>query len=175
VAPWEDGGEVPGWSLTAGPIHPAGGLPYPSDMATDLHGTIAERLRRGRQRYTPGRRELVESLLDAARPVTIAELLEGGTRGSQSSLYRNLTVLEACGVVLRIPAADGVARFEVAEGLTRHHHHLVCSMCGRIDDVDLPDAVEASLRGAMRETGRTHGYEVEEHRLELHGVCAGCR
>jgi Fur family transcriptional regulator, ferric uptake regulator len=144
-------------------------------MVSDVHGTVEERLRRARQRYTAGRQELIAALLEAGRPVSIAELVGTGASASQSSLYRNLTVLESCGVVLRIPAADGVARFEVAEDLSRHHHHLVCSDCGRIEDVDLPGPVEAALRGAMRATGEAHGYEIREHRLELHGVCTGCR
>jgi Fe2+ or Zn2+ uptake regulation protein len=144
-------------------------------MATDPHETIAERLHRSRQRYTLGRRELVDTLLGSGRPVTIAELMRGGAEQSQSSTYRNLAVLEACGVVLRLPSVDGLARFELSEELTRHHHHLVCTDCGRLDDVDLPEKLEATLHRTTMEAGKSLGYEVDEHRLELRGRCADCR
>ena len=71
--------------------------------------------------------------------------------------------------------SNGVARFEVTEELSRHHHHLVCSGCGRLDDVDLPDRVEATLHSVTAQVGEALGYEVDEHRLELIGRCASCR
>jgi len=144
-------------------------------MAEDPHTLVADRLHRGRQRYTGGRRELVTLLLGAGRPLSIAELLRADEGWSQSSLYRNLGVLESCGIVTRLPSTDGVARFEVAEELSRHHHHLVCSGCGRLDDVDLPPRVEATLHAVTAEAGQALGYAVDEHRLELIGRCADCR
>jgi Fur family ferric uptake transcriptional regulator len=68
-----------------------------------------------------------------------------------------------------------VARFEVTEELSRHHHHLACSGCGRLDDIDLPDGVEATLHAVTEQVGATLGYEVDEHRLELIGRCSDCR
>src|SRR5690625_3887435 len=106
--------------------------------AEELHAIVDEQLRRTRQRYTRGRRELVELLDGAGRPVTIPELLELGSSQSQSSLYRNLAILEQCGAVHRIVTSDDVARYELAEELSGHHHHLVCSQCGRLEDVVLP-------------------------------------
>ncbi len=144
-------------------------------MSLEPHTVVADRLHRARQRYTGGRRALVTTLLGAGRPLTIAELLDTDEAWSQSSLYRNLGVLESCGVVSRLPSTDGVARFEVAEELSRHHHHLVCSACGRLDDVDLPARVEATRHRGTAEAGEALGYEVEEHRLELIGRCADCR
>jgi Fur family transcriptional regulator, ferric uptake regulator len=144
-------------------------------MSTDPHELILERLRRARQRYTSGRRDLVRCLLGAGRPVSIAELLELGTDQSQSSLYRNLAVLEGCGIVLRLPSVDNVTRFELSEELTHHHHHLVCSTCGRLDDVTLPAELEASILSSTARLGESIGYEVRSHRLELVGLCGECR
>ena len=71
-------------------------------MADDLHPAIAARLDDDGQRYTSGRRRLVEVLVDAGRPLTAAEVLVEGDL-AQSSAYRNLAVLEACGVVTASP------------------------------------------------------------------------
>lgn len=143
-------------------------------MNAETHETIREQLRRTRQRYTAGRQHLVDLLLELDRPVTIPELLEAGADQAQSSLYRNLAILEQCGVVRRLASVDDVARYELDEELTEHHHHLVCSACGRIDDITLSEELERSLHRAAGAASREHGYAVETHRLELVGTCGGC-
>ena len=143
-------------------------------MAPDVHDIVDEQLRRTRQRYTRGRRQLVELLVDTGRPVTIPELLELGASQSQSSLYRNLAILEQCGAVERLTSTDDVARYELTEELSEHHHHVVCSVCGRIDDVVLPPAIERALGAAAAEAHDQRGYMVDSHRLELVGTCGSC-
>jgi Fe2+ or Zn2+ uptake regulation protein len=144
-------------------------------MATDVHAEVTERLRRTGQRYTPARQDLVTTLLGLARPATIAELAALDPSQSQSSRYRNLAVLERCGAVRRIPTANGTARFELSEDLSHHHHHLVCSACGRIEDVTLPAQVEATLHRVTAEIGAAHGYRLHGHALELVGACGACQ
>jgi len=39
------------------------------------------------------------------------------------------------GVVRRVAGADDHGRFELAEELSGHHHHLVCARCGKVEDV----------------------------------------
>lgn len=145
-------------------------------MATALHEDVETRLRRGRQRYTSARRDLVELLHALDRPHTIAELLDADPAMSQSSLYRNLNVLEQADVVRRLsgPTDDG-ARFELAEDVTGdHHHHLVCTACGTIEDIELAPSVEHALHEAVDHADAERGFTTEVHRLELLGTCADC-
>lgn len=143
-------------------------------MSDEVHAEITQQLRRTRQRYTVGRRQLVDLLLGIDRPAAIPDLVEAGARQSQSSLYRNLAILEQAGAVRRVASVDDAARYELAEELTEHHHHLVCSVCGRIDDVIFPPAIEQAL-GAAADTAREQrGYLVDQHRLELVGTCPDC-
>lgn len=143
------------------------------DLA-DLHPTVAERLRVDGQRYTAGRRRLVELLAAADRPLTIAELLEGDDRLAQSSAYRNLTVLEGASVVRRVVTDDEFSRFELTEDLTGHHHHLICSSCGRVDDFTISPQLEQSLARAFARVAHDTGFEAEHHRLDLVGTCSSC-
>lgn len=143
-------------------------------MSDDVHAEITHQLRRTRQRYTLGRRQLVDLLLDLSRPATIPELIERGARQSQSSLYRNLAILEQAGAVRRLTSVDDVARYELAEELTHHHHHLVCSLCGRIDDVTFPGDIERALGHAAEAANEQRGYAVDSHRFELVGTCPDC-
>ncbi len=143
-------------------------------MADDLHHAVAARLAEGDQRYTTGRRSLVEVLLAAGRPLTAAEVLTAGGL-AQSSAYRNLAVLEGCGVVLRVAGTDEFARFEIAEDLTdHHHHHLICTSCGSVTDFTVSDRLERSLENAMGVVADTTGFAPDHHRLDLLGRCSSC-
>jgi len=142
---------------------------------TDLHETAASRLRNTDQRYTTNRRAIVEVLSAADGPLTVPELLERGERMPQSSVYRNIGLLEAAGIVHRILGSDEYARYELAEDLTEHHHHhLICSRCGAIEDVTLPAELEKSVESALKRAARRSGFSGSHHRLDLIGVCARC-
>jgi len=143
-------------------------------VADDLHPAIAARLVDDGQRYTSGRRKLVEVLVGAGRPLTAAEVLVEGDL-AQSSAYRNLAVLESCGVVHRVAGSDEFARFELAEDLTdHHHHHLICTSCGSVADFTAPDGLERSLEALMAEVAETAGFQADHHRLDLFGRCSAC-
>ena len=143
-------------------------------MADDLHLAITARLGGDGQRYTSGRRRLVEVLVGAGRPLTAAEVLEEGAL-AQSSAYRNLAVLESAGVVHRINGSDEFGRFELAEDLTdHHHHHLICTACGSVADFTVSDRLERSLESAMDKVADTTGFRPDHHRLDLFGRCASC-
>lgn len=144
-------------------------------MADDLHHAIAARLQADGQRYTSGRRRLVSALVAAGRPLTAAEVLADAEL-AQSSAYRNLAVLEQCGVVLRLAGTDEFARYELAEDLTEHHHHhLICTDCGSVADVEAPPALERAVDALVAQAARRHGFETTAHRFDLVGRCARCQ
>jgi Fe2+ or Zn2+ uptake regulation protein len=143
-------------------------------MPTDLHATATSRLRVDGQRYTPRRRALVELLAEVDQPLTIPQLLERRRELAQSSVYRNLAVLERAGVVHRIVTTDEFARYELAEDLTSHHHHLICASCGDVTDFTVPPAVESTLEAALSKVAKRSGFELCHHRLDLVGTCPRC-
>ncbi|MCU1485195.1 MAG: Fe2+/Zn2+ uptake regulation protein [Actinomycetia bacterium] len=139
----------------------------------DLHDVVATRLRDAGQRYTTGRRAIVDRLQAAGQPLTIPEVLAGSTL-PQSSAYRNLAVLEQAGAVHRIVTSADFARYELAEDLTEHHHHLICSTCGTVEDFTAPPALERSLHKAVTQVEGATGFAAEHHRLDLLGTCKSC-
>lgn len=141
---------------------------------TDLHELAAARLRAHGQRYTRSRRAIVDALADADAPLSIPQLLERDGSLAQSSTYRNLTELEQADVVHRIVTADEFARYELAEDLTEHHHHLICSHCGDVRDFTVPRALEHDLDRALDRIAAEHGFAADNHRLDLIGTCATC-
>jgi Fur family ferric uptake transcriptional regulator len=143
-------------------------------MTADLHATATSRLVADGQRYTPRRRALVQLLADRDQPLTIPQLLEQRRDLAQSSAYRNLAVLERAGVVHRIVTTDEFARYELAEDLTEHHHHLICSECGDVADFTVPGAVEHEIEAALSKVAKRAGFRTTGHRLDLVGTCSSC-
>jgi Fe2+ or Zn2+ uptake regulation protein len=147
----------------------------------DVHPDVAARLGSVDQRYTSGRRAIIDTLAAAGRPLTVPEIIgdqpESAGRGPlpQSSAYRNLTVLVDAGVVRRVNGTDDHGRFELAEELAGHHHHLLCVSCGRVDDVSAVPTLERALDDAARLAAEATGFEVTGHRIDLVGRCATCR
>ena len=142
--------------------------------ASDLHVIVGARLRGAGQRYTSKRRALVEILEHARQPLSIPDILRGRTGLAQSSVYRNLAALEQAHVVRRVVTGEDFARFELAEDLTEHHHHLVCSNCGTVQDVTIPQRLERSMERALDEIAEGSGFTAVSHRLDLIGTCKAC-
>jgi Fe2+ or Zn2+ uptake regulation protein len=132
-------------------------------------------LRRRGQRLTERRRRLLDVLSASERPLTIPEILRLGDDFAQSSVYRNLVVLEQAGVVHRLVTHDEFTRYELAEDLLGHHHHLVCASCGRVEDLPASASLERSVAAAITQAARRRGFHVERHRLDLVGRCSRCR
>ena len=140
----------------------------------ELHEVVRHRLHTHEQRMTPIRQRLVEILARADRPLTIPEVL-GNRRGlAQSSVYRNLVVLEQADVVRRGVTHDEFARFELAEDLTEHHHHLICVSCGQVEDFTASPSLERSLHKVVEEVAGGSGFTALHHRLDLIGTCRTC-
>jgi Fe2+ or Zn2+ uptake regulation protein len=93
----------------------------------------------------------------------------------RSSAYRHLTDLHAAGLVRRVTANDEFTRFELAEDLTEHHHHLLCVNCGKIIDVTLPAGFEQQVTEAIGQLGDAEGFQAHSHRLDVLGLCEACR
>jgi Fur family transcriptional regulator, ferric uptake regulator len=139
----------------------------------DVDQVAALRLRRLGQRLTPRRRSLLHILGAAGHPLTIHEILERGQALAMSSAYRNLTVLEQAGVVHRLVTREDFARYELAEELTEHHHHMVCSSCGLVRDLPSDVNVERLMKAAAARATE-EGFTPVTHRLDIVGLCPDC-
>ncbi len=51
-----------------------------------------------------------------------------------------------------------------------HHDHLICTSCGRIVEFE-----NEEIERLQTEVASKHGFSIQQHRLELYGVCSGCR
>jgi Fur family transcriptional regulator, ferric uptake regulator len=105
--------------------------------------------------------------------VAVPDLARG--RGlPQSSLYRNLAVLEQAGAVHRVMTHEEFGRYELAEDLTQHHHHLVCRNCGKVEDVTVTAGLERQVQRSLVDVEDRTGFSAVSHRLDLIGTCRDC-
>jgi Fur family ferric uptake transcriptional regulator len=141
----------------------------------EVHELVRARLRRADQRYTDGRRDLVELLLSAGQPMSITDISERLPALPRSSAYRHLVDLQNAGVVRRIAAHDEFGRFELVEDLTEHHHHLLCTDCGRVIDITPSISFERTVSRHLDELADREGFQPQAHRVDVLGVCADCR
>lgn len=147
----------------------------PGTVSGDTNEAVRRRLAERDVRYTRGRQTVVKALQRVNGPQSAADL-HGRIRSVPlSSLYRSLTVLDDAGVLRKHHDADGLARFELAEWLAGHHHHVVCTECGLVEDVELDADAETTLHDLAAAVAHRAGYEVSDHVLEIEGVCGGCR
>ena len=121
-------------------------------------------------RATPGRLALLAVLTKESKPLTVPQI-EARMKGrlNQVTLYRALEALAASGIVARVNLDHDHAHYELAAGRP-HHHHAVCSDCGRVEDIEVPHArlTEKAAAGAK-------GFAtISRYSLEFFGLCRSC-
>ena len=87
-------------------------------------------------------------------------------RASRATIYNTLNALRDAGLVHEVYMDDSVARFDAN---LDEHHHFVCRLCGRLEDVPFDVVGELPARKLER------GHTVENYEIVMRGVCAACQ
>ncbi len=137
---------------------------------------ILDRLDHEGYRLTWPRRTVLEKVVSRTKPFTSAELWEmiqhdAPTIG-RATVFRTLDLLCRMGVVQRIhrDAESGRCHAYLACD-ERHHHHLICSNCGKVTDFHEDKTLDALVREIEQHTA----FRVQGHMLELMGLCPSCQ
>ncbi len=122
-------------------------------------------------RVTVPRRTVTELIADRSGHFTAADLVEDARSRrlgiGRATIFRALDLFVELGLVERLDLPSGEHAYVPCEPV--HHHHLICSRCGRTEEVDDP-----RIERITRSIGRRTGYRIERHRLELFGLCPAC-
>jgi Fur family ferric uptake transcriptional regulator len=106
-------------------------------------------------------------------PLSTREIFASLPRGDcdLATVYRSMHLLEGMGMVKRFDLGDGVGRFELLrEGDDGHHHHLVCTRCAEVVEIEECFTGEFQDRIAARS-----GFKSVTHKLEFFGICPACQ
>jgi len=82
------------------------------------------------------------------------------------TVYRNLELLADSGVILKLEVGGTQKRFDAT---VDPHYHIRCSVCGKVDDIDIP--VQEHINQAATDAS---SYKVLGHHIEFSGVCYSC-
>jgi len=119
------------------------------------------------------RRAVVELLGRQDCCLTAQEIFDAlradGRKVGIASVYRVLELLTEKGLLQRVDFGAAVARFEPAHSSGEHHHHLVCSSCGRVEAFE-----DDELEAVLHKVGHRTGYSIAGHDVVLRGACGRC-
>lgn len=150
-------------------VAPVGGArPVRGPRAAALVETLAG----GGHRLTRPRTVVAELVAARDGHFTAADLVADARRShrqiGRATIFRALDLFTALGLVERVDLPGGEHAYVACEAV--HHHHAICTGCGR--SLDVGDPGLADLLAAI---GERSGFRVTAHRLELFGMCAGCQ
>ena len=129
-------------------------------------------LRKKGYKITPQRRAVLTALDTCGQFPTAQDILEAVRKMqpdvSLDTIYRNLTLLTELGIVHEVYRSAGNVYEIVEQG--HHHHHLVCTECGKTECIDICPMNEIYEKEAEK-----HGFLVTGHVFEFYGLCWSCR
>jgi Fur family ferric uptake transcriptional regulator len=146
--------------------------PHPGLALGDRVAWAVARAREAGLRRTRALEELLRELIDAGRPLTLAQLAESDRLRDlcdKATVYRLLGRLAGKGVVRRLGLHERSAYF-TALIPGEHRDYLICTECGAIDTIDMKCPVEKLEKEVQAKSGFTGLY----HELEFFGVCPLC-
>ncbi|MBD3246021.1 MAG: transcriptional repressor [Candidatus Omnitrophica bacterium] len=146
------------------------------------YGWLQGRLRHRGYRMTLARQAALQVLSRTRDHLSAEEIYQRVQRISPSvgiaTVYRTLEMLTELGLVFKFDFGDGRARYELSRGpeAKDHHHHLVCTHCGRvIDYTDFIDEEVELLNKTERHLAKKYRFDIRKHILQFYGVCNECR
>ena len=115
---------------------------------------------------------VLEALLELKGPITVDDLLaQLKDKVAKSTLYRVLSDLKDINILHEFSTPDSQTVVELILEDHSHHHHLFCSDCGEIIDVEMATEFENRLSKEIKRIEKKFNFVIEDHRLELFGKC----
>jgi Fe2+ or Zn2+ uptake regulation protein len=127
-------------------------------------------LQAGNLKATPRRLCILDVFHHEQKPLCVNDLSKKLKPSGidRVTLYRNVEILEGLGVLKKVRLDDKQNYYEMVT--ERHHHHVVCKVCGMVSDVETCK-VSVNMKDMLRSTGFA---KVTDHSLEFFGVCNKC-
>jgi Fur family transcriptional regulator, ferric uptake regulator len=140
-----------------------------TEMSTQ---SFADKLRENGCRMTPQRRALIEAVAASRGRLTASNVYERVQLQHAGiglvTVYRMLELMERLGLICRVHGSDG-CRSYLMRRQASHHHHLVCSSCGKVVDF-----TGCQVRMLEKKLAEETGFTIAGHLLEFEGTCRKC-
>ena len=130
------------------------------------------RLSDASHRLTESRRAVVELALKKEGLFTAADLYEDVRREApgvgRATVFRTLDLLTGYRFLEKIHLGENCHSYVVCQ--ERHHHHLLCSVCGKVVDFE-----NCGLSDLLEELAKRTDFQITGHWLEVTGRCSSCQ
>ena len=134
---------------------------------------IATLLSQNGYKLTPQRRAVLSVISHSSEHLTPADIYERVQQECPGiglvTIYRTLEILAELGLICEVHAG-GSCRSYLVRRPSEHHHHLICSDCGKVIDL-----TECTLSELEKSLSRKTGFRVGGHLLEFLGSCPDCQ
>jgi Fur family ferric uptake transcriptional regulator len=122
---------------------------------------------------TQQRDEILKVFVGAGRHLSAEELYALVKKSypgiGYATVYRTLKLLAEAGLAEERRFEDGFTRYEY-RATNGHHDHLICTKCGSIIEFE-----NARIEELQQDVARKNKFLVQNHKLELYGLCAVCQ
>jgi len=88
---------------------------------------------------------------------------------SIATIYRTLRLLVQMGLLHELELSEGGHRYELLSNETPDHHHLICIRCGRTEEFENEEVLEAGKVAA-----KVNGFKLIESSLNVRAICPNC-
>lgn len=137
---------------------------------------VGEKLKEKDCKFTRSREHILKVLLENKGNHLCAEdiynlVKREATDIGIATVYRNLELFQEFEIIYSMDFGDGRKRYEFGgeEGLNHYHHHLICTKCGTIIEVN-----EDLLEDLENRVSRQHNFTITNHQLKIFGLCKDC-
>ena len=133
---------------------------------------LLERCRKEGLRVTKALRSILDVLVDAKLPMSLAELETHPNLKNtcdRTTIFRTLQRLETIGLLRRLNFSERGAKFTLKTGKA-HKEYLICESCGEVRVLDIACPVHKLEEDLVKETG----FQKLHHELEFYGTCPEC-
>jgi len=121
---------------------------------------------------TPARIAVLQFLENVNQPVDANMILDylrqKDVDVDPATIFRMMNIFHKKGITQQIQLQEGKARYELSN--RSHHHHLVCTNCGKIEEVE-----GDFLKKMEKDVFKSKKFKVKSHSLEFFGLCSNCQ
>ncbi len=139
-----------------------------------------EAFERSHRRITFSRKAIMKVLQEKGQHLSAEEvykcLREKNCKVGIATVYRNLKLVSQMGLVNQVNFGDGKEYYEIAKVPALHHHHLVCTVCGKVIDYsDFREEENEFVDILGKKLEKIYDFTIQSHQLYFYGVCKDCR
>ena len=126
-------------------------------------------------KLTPQRRAIVDIIIrKEGNHLTTKELYDSVKKECPeiglATVYRTVQLLDELGIICKLNLDDGCSRYELVHEAENHqHHHLICTNCGKVTEVegDLLEQLEQRIQSK-------YNFQIKNHSVKFYGLCSDC-